>query len=69
MPVKTIYVSNQDGETEMELITLLNSVRIIISCSSNVDNYLDLQLMYDDLTYLINDLINIKKQIESNELH
>lgn len=69
MPVKKIYVSNQDGETEMELMSLLNSVRIIISCPGNDENFLDIQLMYDDITELINDLIYIKKQIESHELH
>lgn len=70
MPVKKIYVSNQDGETEMQLLSLLNSVKISIRNSGNIENFLDIQLMYDDLSDLIKELNNIKKQIEYNhELH
>jgi len=69
MPINKYYTSVGESKDELEVFHNIDNQCTFIMRNQELSHYCVLEFTSDELTDLINELINIKKQIESNELH
>ena len=69
MPVNKYYTSVGESHDKLEFFHNIDNLCTIQMYDDNHNSFCQIELSSDELTDLINELIYIKKQIESNELH
>jgi len=69
MPVNKYYTSVGENNDKLEVFCNNDNLCTITMVDERTESHCLIELNTDDLSDLINELIYIKKQIESHELH